>query len=100
MTYRKHSSRRVLVASLTKPSLDRGQGLNNAMIDAENLCAALELVKSGKPLQEAISEYEKEVVDRGHEAVVLSTQNSLMLLDWSQLKDSPMLKYGTSKVSK
>lgn len=46
---------------------------------------------------DANSEYEKELVQRGHEAVVSSEMNSRMLLDWKQLKDSPMFRYGTTR---
>ena len=38
--------------------------------------------------------YEDELVERGREAVISSGQNSLMLLDWEQLRNSEMFKRG------
>lgn len=74
---------------------DRGQGLNNAIHDAAYICRALNAVcYEGKALVEAMDAYEKEVVERGYEAVISSGQNSLMLTDWSQLKDSPVFTKG------
>ncbi len=64
------------------PHLDRGQGLNNAVHDACTLCRALEgHLSEGTPLVDAMRIYEDEVVERGHEAVVASGQNSLMIHD-------------------
>lgn len=38
--------------------------------------------------------YETELVERGREAVISSGQNSMMVLDWEQLKNSPIFKQG------
>ena len=38
--------------------------------------------------------FEDEVVARGHDAVLSSTENSLMLVDWEKVTQSPMFKYG------
>ena len=46
------------------------------------------------PLSDAVAAYETELVERGREAVVSSGQNSMMVLDWAQLKNSPMFKQG------
>ena len=74
---------------------DRGQGLNNAVHDAAYLGRALSAVcDDGKSLKQAITEYEKEIVERGHEAVVSSTENSLMLTDWAKFTNSPLFKHG------
>lgn len=65
------------------------------MHDAAYLCRALyEVYQGGKLLTDAISAYEREVVERGHNAVVSSGENSMMLVDWSQLSNSPMFKSG------
>ena len=45
-------------------------------------------------MQEAMNAYEEEAVTRGHEAVLSSTENSLMLVDWEKVTQSPMFKYG------
>lgn len=75
--------------------IDRGQGLNNGVIDACTLCRALEEHVTNKtPLSDAIKAYEAEVVERGREAVLLSTQNSLMITNWEQLMNAPIFKHG------
>ncbi len=80
---------------------DRGQGLNNAVHDAAYMGRALNEIRyDGKPLKNTIDAYDKEVVERGHDAVISSGQNSLMLVDWSQLKESPMFKYGIRPTEK
>ena len=72
--------------------------MNNAVHDAVSLGRALKKVHDGgEALVDAISKYEKELVERGHEAVVSSEMNSRMLLDWRQLRDSPMFRYGTTR---
>ena len=44
--------------------------------------------------------YEKELVVRGHEAVISSGQNSMMCTDWSQLKESLIFKAGVKQDKK
>ncbi|KAG8531886.1 uncharacterized protein KY384_003522 [Bacidia gigantensis] len=79
----------------------RGQGLNNAVHDAAYLGRALNSVcYEDKPLEEAIDVYEKEVVERGYAAVVSSTENSMMMVDWEKLKQSPLFKYGLKQGSR
>ena len=54
--------------------------------------AAIESVRDGKTtLKEAISSYDEETVKRGKDEVIVSRQNAFMMLDWSQLKNSPMM---------
>ncbi|KAL8990068.1 MAG: hypothetical protein Q9169_008213, partial [Polycauliona sp. 2 TL-2023] len=73
----------------------RGQGLNNAILDAAYLCRALdEHCQGGKPVKELLSTYEKEVQERGREAVISSGENSLMVHDWERLKQSPIFTMG------
>lgn len=76
------------------------------MQDAANLCRTLQKYFAddnneggGKKetFQEAMAGYEKEVVQRGHEAVVSSGQNSLMLHEWEQLMDSAIFKLGAKE---
>lgn len=65
------------------------------MHDAGNLCRALdEHVHGEKPLSDVMAAYETELVERGREAVNSSGQNSMMVHDWEQLKDSPTFKQG------
>lgn len=77
----------------------RGQGLNNAVHDAAYICRAIQAhVGDGKPLQDTLSEYEKEVVERGREAVESSGRNSLMVHDWETLMGAPMFKIGARRI--
>lgn len=79
---------------------DREQGLNNAVFDAVSLGRALKNVRhGGEGLVDAISRYEKELAERGHHAVLSSEINSRMMLDWSQLQDSPIFKLGATRAT-
>ncbi|KAM0799790.1 hypothetical protein BDR22DRAFT_898727 [Usnea florida] len=73
----------------------RGQGLNNAIHDAANLGGTLKShCLDGKPLKDALATYETEVVERGNQAVLSSGQNSIMLHDWEQVMNSPLIQHG------
>lgn len=64
------------------------------MHDAGNLCRALDLyVHDEMRLSDVLAAYETEVVERGREAVLPSGRNS-MVLDWEQLRNSPVFKHG------
>ncbi|KAL8704292.1 MAG: hypothetical protein Q9201_002546 [Fulgogasparrea decipioides] len=79
----------------------RGQGLNNAIHDALNLCNALdEHHAKGVPISKALAVYEKEMQDRGRAAVISSGENSLMVHDWEQLKKSPIFTMGLGPLGK
>ena len=45
-------------------------------------------------LSDVLAAFESEVVERGREAVLSSGQNSMMVLDWEQLRNSPVFKHG------
>lgn len=86
---------------LLTASSDRGQGLNNAVHDAAYIGRALKNICYDRiSVQNAINAYDKEIVERGHDAVISSGQNSMMLVDWSQLSESPMFKYGVRPIAK
>jgi 2-polyprenyl-6-methoxyphenol hydroxylase-like FAD-dependent oxidoreductase len=56
-------------------AIDRGQGLNNAIKDASMVVDALTAVNAGtQTLEEAIGEYEAEMIPRGAQEVALSYQ--------------------------
>lgn len=98
MTYRQYAPLRDPTVSLMRTSPDRGQGLSHAIHDAAYLGRVIEEhLVGGKALSEVIEGYEKELVERGHEAVVSSGQNSLMLADWARLRESPMFKMGLTR---
>ena len=81
--------------------LDRGQGLNNGVLDAAFLCRALsEHCQGGKPITEVLATYEAEVQERGREAVISSGENSRMVHDWEQLKKSPVFTMGFEALKK
>ncbi|KAK7449757.1 hypothetical protein VKT23_013232 [Stygiomarasmius scandens] len=69
----------------------RGQGLNNAISDACTLLHALEnhyspsdtdADASPSPFAKALEVYERDVWERGREAVLSSTKNTMMMHDW------------------
>lgn len=71
--------------------LDRGQGLNNGILDAAYLCRSLKAhCQGGKRITDVLEVYEKELQERGKEAVISSGENSLMVHDWERLKQSPI----------
>lgn len=77
---------------------DRGQGLNHAICDAGHFVAAMKNVFDGtSSLKDAVTTYSEEVVKRGADEVLISKQNALMMLDWDQLVDSPIMKRSLQK---
>ena len=57
-------------------------------------------MKINKPLSDALSDYEKEMQQRGREAVISSGQNSIMVHDWELLKKSPVFTMGVGPLAK
>jgi len=77
----------------------RGQGLNNCLNDAENIVMGLVDVKNGKTsLPALVSRYDEEVVRRGAAEVELSRKQTVMLHDWNQFLNSPVMKIGTKSI--
>ena len=65
------------------------------MHNAGSLCRALdEHIHNGKPLSDVMAACQAEVVERGREAVISSGRNSMMIVDWEQLKHSPIFTQG------
>lgn len=80
--------------------IDRGQGLNHAILDASNLVAALVTMKTEAAKKKGvIVEYTEEMVKRGAEEVRNSVQTALAVLDWAVLMESPLMKDGIVKLS-
>ena len=70
---------------------DRGQGLSNAIADATKLCKALQdHVYAGMPIEKVLAAYESEVVVRGRNAVISSTENSMLVTDWARVRESAL----------
>ena len=44
-----------------------------------------------------MADYEAEVVERGHRAVISSEQNSMMVHDWERLKQSGIFTSGMAQ---
>ena len=86
------------IVSDTDFLIDRGQGLNHAICDASNLVQAIEKVRDGEiTLREAIAAYDKEAVRRGADEVQASRQSAYMMLDHSQIMDSPIMTRSLEK---
>ena len=78
----------------------RGQGLNHAIADVDNLLKAILAVVGRDTIEvksEAIFKYDHEVRQRGGNEVKVSKINSIMLHDWNSLMDSPLMKVGADK---
>ncbi|KAF2025085.1 FAD/NAD(P)-binding domain-containing protein [Setomelanomma holmii] len=79
----------------------RGQGLNNALQDSANFVAAIGKVQSGKKsLQEAVEEYDAEVLERGTLEMQISLKQTLFVHNWETLMQSPMVKMGMHQAKK
>ena len=73
----------------------RGQGLNHSITDAAKLADAIKQFASGKTTQaDAISSYEKEMIDRTGGEVRVSTVNTGMLHNWEKVQQSPVMRSG------
>lgn len=85
-----------MIAKYSIAAADRGQGLNNAILDAASLGRQIALLKdkSVDSLAPAVAAYEKEVWERGKEAVKMSNVNSLSIHNWEQLQSSPLFTAG------
>lgn len=77
----------------------RGQGLNHALEDAARLVATLTAVFKDQTmtLNEAITAYEEEMVNRGGGEVEMTAKAAMAGHDWNILMQSPMFKHGANK---
>ena len=72
--------------------------MNHAINDSVNFVAALQKVQKGETsLEEAISAYDGDVVKRGADEVESSKQSALMILNWDQFMNSPIMKAGLKR---
>ncbi|KAF5373076.1 hypothetical protein D9758_001501 [Tetrapyrgos nigripes] len=74
----------------------RGQGLNNAIHDAYTLMRALgdHPPSQAGSFKEVLEVYEKDVTERGREAVLASEENSNMMHDWKRVNESDLFRLG------
>jgi 2-polyprenyl-6-methoxyphenol hydroxylase-like FAD-dependent oxidoreductase len=76
----------------------RGQGLNHSISDASKIVQAVKSILDGsKGQEEAITSYEKEMIERAGTEVRMSTQNTGMVHSWEQALQSPVFKKGLNK---
>jgi 2-polyprenyl-6-methoxyphenol hydroxylase-like FAD-dependent oxidoreductase len=78
----------------------RGQGLNNALLDAANYVAALEGVSGGEELKEAVDRYDAEVLERGTREMGISLKQTLFIHQWETVMQSPMVRMGMRQAGK
>jgi 2-polyprenyl-6-methoxyphenol hydroxylase-like FAD-dependent oxidoreductase len=79
----------------------RGQGLNNALMDASNFVDVMRRVCEGEvDLAQAVTGYDEEVLGRGKEEMEVSLKQSLFVHNWDTLMQSPMVKIGMRQVRK
>ncbi|KAH6717106.1 hypothetical protein BKA61DRAFT_718859 [Leptodontidium sp. MPI-SDFR-AT-0119] len=94
-----HDGRVTLAGDAAHPMTPhRGQGLNHAICDASHFVDTVQKVVAGaSSLKDAITTYSEEVVRRGADEVLISKQNAIMMLNWDQLMESPMMKRSLQK---
>jgi len=94
-----HDGRVTLAGDAAHPMTPhRGQGLNHAICDASHFVDAMKKVVAGESsLKDGITTYSEEVVRRGADEVLISKQNAIMMLNWDQLMESPMMKRSLQK---
>ncbi|KAF2465619.1 FAD/NAD(P)-binding domain-containing protein [Lindgomyces ingoldianus] len=73
----------------------RGQGANNALFDSYCFVEAMKAVRDGKPLKEAVDEYDEKILKRGMEEVQISKAQTFFTHDWENFINSPVIKLGT-----
>jgi 2-polyprenyl-6-methoxyphenol hydroxylase-like FAD-dependent oxidoreductase len=77
---------------------DRGQGLNNAILDSAEIVNAVKAALfDGKNLKEEIDKYEAEMRPRATKEVELALQTAEMSADWEKFTESPLFKLGHNK---
>ena len=76
----------------------RGQGLNNAIMDAYNLVQAIDQVVKGEVEQaDAIQRASEEIAERGAKEVRLSVQTAQMSMDYEKIKSSALFSQGFAR---
>lgn len=96
-----HNSTVTLVGDAAHPmTFHRGQGLNNAIHDVASLAKLLSengFEVPGDGSDSAVTAYEREMWQRGKEAVVGSRENTLAIHDWDKLLRSPLFQSGLKR---
>ncbi|KAI4125379.1 MAG: hypothetical protein LQ347_005395 [Umbilicaria vellea] len=93
-----HGGRITLAGDAAHPQAPhRGQGLNHCICDVANFVDAVKKASGSTTLQQAISAYDDELVQRGSKEVQISYQQAKMFHDWEQLMKSPMMTMSLNK---
>jgi 2-polyprenyl-6-methoxyphenol hydroxylase-like FAD-dependent oxidoreductase len=72
----------------------RGQGGNLAIRDADDFVTRMIALRSGEAsLEDAVSEYDKGVLERGQE-VAISNSQTAAFHDYANFRESPIFKLG------
>jgi 2-polyprenyl-6-methoxyphenol hydroxylase-like FAD-dependent oxidoreductase len=82
---------------LTK--VDRGQGLNHSILDALNFVEAVKKIEAGGSKEKEMAGYDEEAIRRGAEEVKLSVNTTHTIHNWAEFMESPLMKYGVTKMS-
>lgn len=83
---------------LTDNAKDRGQGLNHALNDVDSIMAQLLKVKEGAcTIQDALAEYEAEMIPRGNKAALESIEDSNAVMTTQDFKGSRQAQKGLAK---
>lgn len=75
--------------------IERGQGMNNAILDVVDFMKEVDIEESRTvtAIEAAIKRYEVKVWKRGVEVVAESLENGMMVTDWEMLKQSPLMNF-------
>lgn len=77
---------------------DRGQGLNHAIADSARYIAAMAKVETNAAsLEDAVAQYDAEMIARGGEEVRVSKMNTEMIHQWENLMQSPVMQRGAAR---
>jgi 2-polyprenyl-6-methoxyphenol hydroxylase-like FAD-dependent oxidoreductase len=77
----------------------RGQGLNNALLDASSMVEMMrKVVFGGEELEACVGKYDEEVLARGKEEMAVSLKQTMFIHDWETLMESPMVKIGMRQI--
>lgn len=93
-----HSGRVTLAGDAAHPMPPhRGQGLNNAILDAFKFVGAVKGPEGEGGREEILRAYSREVADRGAKDVELSKETASLVTDYERFRESAMFKQGLKR---